>query len=153
MKVKEVNIGNGIVRLEVQPSCACERCVPTHVVDSIIRDVIMQKNARNTSCNVCEPRMSMTRVPKFGMPTSTINREPDGIDVHVDRPLRENFRSHMSWADAMAKYRTLEMVAKECDWECKEPMQTLPNYRNFSVCRHTDEDLLDELWVCGLLDD
>ena len=50
-------------------------------------------------------------------------REPDGIDIHVDRPLKENFWSHSDWALAMAKYRTLEDVAKDCDWECCEPMK------------------------------
>ena len=49
--------------------------------------------------------------------------KPHGIDIHVDRPLRENFWSHRDWADAMAKYRTLEDVAKDCDWPCKEPMK------------------------------
>lgn len=149
MRVNEVNIGNGIVRFEIEPSCACERNIPTHVVDSIIKDVIKQKNLRGERPTVHCGCQTMTRVPKFSKPMVAMpRREPDGIDVHVDRPLRENFRSHRSWADAMAKYRTLEMVAKDCDWECREPMRTLPNYRNLSVLELVD-DMLDEhcIWI------
>ena len=119
MKVREVNLGGGLVRLIIEPTCSCERSIPTSVVDDIARDVFSRKH----TCCV---------EPKHNVCSCTPNREPDGIDIHVDRPLRENFRSHMSWCDAMAKYRTLERVAKDCDWECREPMKGTPNYRNFS---------------------
>lgn len=146
MKVSEVNIGNGIIRFEVEPSCICERNVPTHVVDNIIKDVIRQKNLRERQESRCFCQSTMTRIPEFREPSLAMPRcEPDGIDIHVDRPLRENFCSHRGWADAMAKYRTLEMVAKDCDWECKEPMRTLPNYRNFASCMIMD-DMCDEPW-------
>ena len=53
-------------------------------------------------------------------------REPDGVDIHVDRPLRENYFSHHKWAVDMANYRTLIDCAKKCDWPCKEPMKGVP---------------------------
>lgn len=147
MKVSEVNIGNGIIRFEVEPSCICERNVPTHVVDNIIKDVIRQKNLRERQESRCFCQSTMTRIPEFREQHCTMpRREPDGIDIHVDRPLRENFCSQHSWADAMAKYRTLEMVAKDCDWECREPMKTLPNYRNFSNCDFDETMFEDEYW-------
>ncbi len=136
MKVSEVNIGNGIVRLDFEPTCPCERNFPTHVMDSIAKDIFKRRQNGNTSCTEVPSfsRPTFTPMPQFNpCPSTSWDREPDGIDVHVDRPLRENFSSHRSWADAMAKYRTLERVAKDCDWECKEPMQTIPNYRNLNT--------------------
>lgn len=133
MRIKETVLGNGLSRLDVEPMCSCERNIPTHVVDDIMRDIIKRKR-----CGQTEPRCETPRwgAPRWERPTVTEtprwertcipqrpNREPDGIDVHVDRPLRENFCSHHDWAIAMAKYRTLEDVAKDCDWECREPMK------------------------------
>lgn len=132
MRIKETILGNGLTRLEVEPMCSCERNIPTHVVDNIMRDIVNRKR-----CGHVEPRCvttwnrprfaepCCTNIPKFTRPCvpQRPNREPDGIDVHVDRPLRENFRTHHDWALAMAKYRTLEDVAKDCDWECREPMK------------------------------
>lgn len=139
MKIRETVLGNGLSRLDVEPICSCERNIPTHVVDDIMRDIIKRK--RNYTC--CERKVNHpwldechTEVPRFTRPTlceaprwnrpcapTKPNREPDGIDIHVDRPLRENFCSRHDWALAMAKYRTLEDVAKDCDWECREPMK------------------------------
>ena len=133
MKVKVTNIGGGLKRLELEPLCSCESFVPTHVVDNIMRDVIHREN------RVAIPTPTVRRFERPFVPqkpcacTSTRRQienawrdtpnEPHGIDIHVDRPLRENFWSHRDWADAMAKYRTLEDVAKDCDWPCKEPMK------------------------------
>lgn len=134
MKVREVNLGGGLVRLIIEPTCSFERSMPTSVVDNIARDVFSRKH----TCHV-EPKHNAFRC----MP----NREPDGIDIHVDRPLRENFRSHISWCDAMAKYRTLERVAKDCNWECREPMKGTPNYRNLSEPKCVvDEDWIGPNW-------
>lgn len=60
------------------------------------------------------------------MPRQT--REPDGVDIHVDRPRRENYWSHHKWAVDMSNYRMLIDQAKKCDWPCKEPMKGVPNY-------------------------
>ena len=142
MRVEKINLGNGVFRLVVTPMMACENNIPTHVVDEMVKDVIRQEKGCASRFN--EP--CCTRVPRFEEPKPWFNRpccehvvrpmampkpnrEPDGIDVHVDRPLRENFYTHHDWAVAMAKYRTLEDVAKDCDWKCKEPMKgTHPNY-------------------------
>lgn len=116
MRVKEVLLTNNLVRLEIEPTCSFERNIPTHVVDDIMRDVIRRKN------NTCNCGTSWQR-PCVATPPPAPRREPDGIDIHVDRPLRENFSSHIAWCDAMAKYRTLEHVAKDCNWPCREPMK------------------------------
>lgn len=81
-----------------------------------------------------------TNVPRFTRPCVTQRplKEPDGIDVHVDRPLRENFCTHHDWALAMAKYRTLEDVAKDCDWECREPMKGVTERPWQKPCLHTE---------------
>lgn len=131
MRVKEVNLGKGLSRLEVEPTCFCERNIPTHVIDDIMRDIIEKKkrgdvNNRETCFRENRRSFLQQKVEQCWNPTRTPNREPDGIDVHVDRPLRENFRSHFAWADAMAKYRSLEQCAKDCDWPCKEPMRGMP---------------------------
>ena len=123
MRVKEVNLGNGLVRLVVEPTCTCERHIPTHVVDEVMKDIVRRKKCEHTTHTNPWGHTHCTQVPTFTRPTVTPNREPDGIDVHVDRPLRQNFRTHHDWAVAMAKYRTLEDVAKDCDWECREPMK------------------------------
>lgn len=141
MRIKEINLGNGVFRLVAEPMTVCERNIPTHIVEEMIKDVIRNKKGcvrveeprgfEPKRC--CETRPWERPVHNFGCveprPMPKPNREPDGIDVHVDRPLREKFYSHRSWADAMAKYRTLERVAKDCNWECREPMKgTHPNY-------------------------
>lgn len=56
------------------------------------------------------------------------SREPDGIDIHVDRPRRENYYSHKAWVKDMAEYRMLIDQAKKCDWPCREPLQGVPSY-------------------------
>lgn len=163
MRIKETPLGNGLLRLEVEPMCSCERNIPTHVVDNIMRDIVRRK--RNGCVeNRCEtpwnrPRFSepcCTNIPKFThlcVVPQRPNREPDGIDVHVDRPLRQNFRTHHEWALAMAKYRTLEDVAKDCDWECREPMKGVQERPwGHSCCQETnrfweeDEDDWCEEW-------
>lgn len=144
MRVKEINLGNGLSRLEVDDCFG--RTLPTHVVDEIMRDIVARKRREGTrgvqtsaSCECCG-RSTMTSRSPFTMGSTTISRnpfmnrredtpfrdtlrEPDGIDIHVDRPRREIFCTHREWAEAMAKYRTLEDVAKDCDWPCKEPMK------------------------------
>lgn len=62
---------------------------------------------------------------------ATPMREPDGIDIHLDRPRPEMFRSYGRFADAMGKYRAIERLAHEADWPCREPMQTCaePRFR------------------------
>lgn len=117
MKVTPVRLANNLVRLEIEPTCPFEKNIPTHVVDDIMRDVIRRENNHTCTCGAPWER------PRVAVPPTPPRREPDGIDIHVDRPLRENFRSHHAWCDAIAKYRTLEHVAKDCNWPCKEPMK------------------------------
>ena len=137
MKVEVINLGGGLKRLVLEPQCSCESNVPTSVVDRIMRDVISRENAQRPCVVNQRPWVNRPcvapKAPWSSANMSTKRRieeawrdtpnEPHGIDIHVDRPLRENFWSHHEWADAMAKYRTLEDVAKDCDWPCKEPMK------------------------------
>lgn len=169
MRIKETPLGRGLSRLEVEPMCSCERNLPTHVVDEIMRDIIDRKRCGCVE-HRCEnpwnrPRFTepcCTNIPRFTRPCVTPqrpNREPDGIDVHVDRPLRHNFRTHHDWALAMAKYRTLEDVAKDCNWECREPMKGVTERPWSKPCCHQeplrtrvvievedDEDEFDDFW-------
>lgn len=140
MKVNEVNVGGGVVRLEVVPTFWGES-IPCHVADRVMKDVIERKSKRvePTVCHAhrCTSTVSapvspwvsshtrMTDKVRQELAWRDTSREPDGIDVHVDRPRKENFWSHKQWADAMAKYRTLEDVARACDWECREPMKSV----------------------------
>jgi hypothetical protein len=138
MRVNETNLGGGVVRLEVVPTF-CGEFIPTHVVDAVMKD-FMTRKSRNVERKVEQPTHCKCGcdVRRTNMPWETTNltprqreelawrdtdREPDGIDVHVDRPRQEMFRTRHSWADAMAKYRTLEDAARACDWECREPMK------------------------------
>jgi hypothetical protein len=148
MRVKETNLGGGVIRLEVVPTF-CGEFIPTHVVDQIMRDVMTRKSIE------CKPKVETHRcncghVGLPNMPWANKNltprqreelawrdtsREPDGIDVHVDRPRKEKFCSQRSWADAMAKYRMLEDAARACDWECREPMKgTIEQPKNTWTC-------------------
>ena len=147
MRVNEVNLGNGLIRLNVEPTCGCERNVPTHVVDEIMRDIIRRKNSNPCDCGCRHNTM-------FNRPTVATQREPDGIDIHVDRPLRENFCSHHSWADALAKYRTLEHVAKDCNWPCKEPMKTVEKpCRPQATWNHTPKMFTQPRQIVDTFDD
>ena len=137
MKVKEVNVGGGVVRLEVVPTFWGET-IPTRVADRVMEDFIERK-AKAAAPRVCSHvNRSISAAPVSPWVTSHTRmtdkvrqelawrdtpNEPHGIDVHVDRPLRHNFLSHKGWADAMAKYRMLEDAARACDWECREPMK------------------------------
>jgi hypothetical protein len=53
------------------------------------------------------------------------DREPDGIDAHVDRPLRQNYPSNGSFEHDMRLYREFERAVKKCDWPTREPMKGL----------------------------
>lgn len=72
-------------------------------------------------------------------PMVDMDREPDGVDIHVDRPRIENYYSRHEWAHDMANYRMLIDQAKKCDWPCKEPMKGIPNYVS-----HIQRDWYDE---------
>lgn len=128
-RISTENIGGGIHRITVEGN----EYLPTHVADDIARDVFRRENERetNTWTSSCCGRVGRTvSTPTFNRPTVP-NREPDGIDVHVDRPRRENYGG-ISWVanDAyqrdLAKYRILERVAKDCDWPAREPMKGAP---------------------------
>ena len=162
MRVKETNLGGGVVRLEVVPTF-CGEFIHTNVVDQIMRDVMTRKSRE------CKPKVETHRcncghvgLPNMHLANKNLtprqreelawrdtSREPDGIDVHVDRPRKEKFCSQRSWADAMAKYRMLEDAARACDWECREPMKGTIEQpkKTWHRCEQHDcvDDLVEEL--------
>ena len=152
MRIKETVLGGGLSRLDVEPMFCGEESLPTSVVDEIMRDIIKRKkNGETCDCHRHESdwNLSMTNVPTFGRPSvsnrchcEAPNREPDGIDVHVDRPLRGNFRTFGEWNRAFEKYRNLEKAAKQCDWECREPMKGMEQHPCFDdePCFKCEED-------------
>lgn len=111
MEVKFMPLGNGVERIVVTKSCN-EQFIPQHVLKQIVDDAICQR--QNEERRVRFDNSNYRMQP---------NREPDGIDVHVDRPLRENFPNYRSWERAISNYRNLEYAAKRCDWPCREPMR------------------------------
>lgn len=159
MKVDVKNLGCGLFRLEPTPT-VCGEFFPSHVMDMVMKDVIMKEREKRQAPTPCTRNcFSRPQETCCGRPSWNTNHslepkrrsyeeldalkrfgEPDGIDVHVDRPLRENFISHKDWAIAMAKYRTLEDVAKDCDWECREPMKGTDFYRSAPTCSCGWED-------------
>lgn len=148
MRVNVTELGGGLTRLDIEPTCGCEpRIIPTHVADDIMRDVVRREKScaqtprwsRPVATRPCCPTFVPTASWERPLPTPP-NREPDGIDIHVDRPQRQNYGG-IPWAaeDAyrkdLAKYRSLEALAKKCDWPAREPMKGAPNYRNLSAQR------------------
>jgi hypothetical protein len=172
MKVEKTNLGGGLYRLDLVRTACWENLdvVPQHVKDSIMKDVITrekngcvktQSSNWNRCCADVRPcGWNRPTVDKFEPKKRSYaeldalrrHGEPDGIDIHVDRPLRENFGSLDSWARAMAKYRTLEDVAKDCDWECREPMKGTDFYQSpFAKPSRVEESWVDD--VCWFDDD
>lgn len=150
MRVKETNLGGGVVRLEVVPTFRGER-IPTHVVDRVMEDVVRNKSRvempnRHALSGLNSPHRPfgthkcLTERHRAELAWRDTSREPDGIDIHVDRPRKENFWSHKAWAEAMAKYRTLEDVARDCDWECREPMKGTNACHKHACCCHNHLD-------------
>jgi hypothetical protein len=153
MKINEVKIGNGISRFEVEPQVPSEKNVPQHIIDLMIEDIIKQKNGSAAHSYDLDSTTNATKAPIYSYDyddepdygdeeeddewgweaEKAPNREPDGIDIHVDRPLREKFATYGSWVDAIAKYRSLERLAHECDWPCKEPMKGVTEEPRFSA--------------------
>lgn len=60
-------------------------------------------------------------------PVHDFTREPDGVQINVDRPRTENFSSRRTWAEAMANYRMLIDQAKKCDWPSRVPENIPPH--------------------------
>ena len=133
MKINVINVGDGIKRMEIETSFGEPSRVPTHIADDIMRDVVRRERNGQNVCT-CQ-RIAIPAEPAFAQTTSwnrplptPPNREPDGIDVHVDRPQRSMYGG-VSWAaeDAfrrdMSKYRSLEALAKQCNWPAREPMK------------------------------
>lgn len=106
-----------------QEECKCCHCKE-----------LIEENKRCVS-NDETPKTKFTTAPKCETSeksafeyTPDFTREPDGVDIHVDRPRRENYYSHKAWAKDMAEYRMLIDQAKKCDWPCREPLQGVPSY-------------------------
>lgn len=117
MKIQAKHIGSNVVKIQTDP---VDAFVPEEVLRTIARDAI---NEPPCACATNHERWGCcTDMPMYDEPMMT--REPDGIDAHIDRPLRHNFGSFDAWQRALRKYRNAEDAIKACDWECREPMQT-----------------------------
>lgn len=53
------------------------------------------------------------------------DREPDGIKIQVDRPLRENFRTNSEFTLAKMRYNRLIDAAEDCDWPLRNPKELI----------------------------
>lgn len=162
MKVNVTNLGGGLTRLDIEPTCSCEpRVIPTHVADDIMRDVVKREKNGNGTSRWSRPVATRPCCPTF-TPTTTWDRPlptprvESGFDAHIDRPNRSNYGG-IPWAaeDAyrkdLAKYNRALSAVKECNWPCKEDlngvprglsqhnpnphtqMVGVPNYRNLSA--------------------
>lgn len=148
MRVKETVLRPGLSRLDYEPMSSRERNIPVSVIDEIMMDIIDRKERGEARC--CNdwddlPTYEPTREKKTNCcccnkeTRKTPNSEPDGIDVHCDRPLIENYDSYCDYREDLKKYRELERAAKACDWPCKEPMRGLENAKWVSDCTHDEE--------------
>jgi len=82
-------------------------------------------------------------------------REPDGICVQVDKPLRSNYayttRGTIKFNEDMGKYRNLEKAAKACDWANRGPItETVPcESRTVRAPRATRTETRELKWCEG----
>ena len=162
MRIKDVDLGGGLFRLEVEPTHCCENIhnVPTHVMDDIMRDVAHRVGNKQNDC--CCHRQERTWLNGMPRPTEHPMREADGIDIHVDRPRREMYGgwdADYGFRKDLQKYRQLEQLAKECNWPCREPMKCAPQVpqtpqrcececEDWFEDEFTLRDLLEEFFEC-----
>lgn len=143
MKVLFKEIGNGVERIEVVFNPNERKQMPQHAFEHMINDAINQRRCEDFSRREVEDFVSRISRPVvrpmmrdwdikreisdelmdlFDINPQVLSREmrpmeePHGIDIHVDRPQRQNFRSFYEWDDAMTRYRNLETSAKLCSW-------------------------------------
>ena len=165
MRIKDVNLGGGLFRLEVEPTHCCENVhnVPTHVMDDIMRDVTRRVgNKQHNDCCNQSPRAERPWLNGMPRPMQKPMREADGIDIHLDLPRREMYGgwdAEIGYQRDLKKYRQLEQLAKECNWPCREPMKGAPQVPQTPQrcgCECEDDfeeeltlrDLLEELFGC-----
>ena len=138
MRIKDVNLGGGLFRLEVEPTHCCENVhnVPTHVMDGIMRDVAHRLENKQSNCCSNRQERPWLEAPRFNEVNKDFTRPlpfegaEDGIDIHVDKPRREMY-GNGAWDEQMfhndtAAYNELKKAAKRCDWPCREPMKCAP---------------------------
>lgn len=146
MRISDVNVGNGVFRLNVEPTSWSENVnrIPTHVMDEIARNVATRlRNEQNKNTWVTPtwsaPTCTCQRTPSWAEGTPTWDArptvpqrpmgEPDGFDAHIDRPKRENYGgigADWGFRNDLRKYNKALEAVKECNWPCKEPMKNAP---------------------------
>lgn len=129
MRIEVNEIGNGLVRINAVDSFN----VPVSILDEAAKD-IMRRRKNGDMGHTCTPRSTWG----CGCSQPTPNREPDGIDVHVDRPQRQNYAGNPYLAEKafnkdMSKYRSLEAIAKSCNWPCKENLHCAPTAQHVAA--------------------
>lgn len=94
----------------------------------LFEDDFTVENVRETKPCGCGCRCNTpTFRPQPRKPEFDFTREPDGVQINVDRPREEKFASRKKWAEAMANYRMLIDQAKKCDWESRIPENIPPH--------------------------
>ena len=89
--------------------------------------------------NVAPVRQSVMPRKRFVVDESEVETgEPDGISVRVDRPRMANYTNFGKFTEDLAKYKSLERAAKDCDWM---------NRDETCECECQDDDFDDD--VCG----
>ena len=119
MRVKDSYLGNGLHRLDVEPMFPNETDnIPQDVIDNMMMDIIVN-GAQSAAKNNCADSYAKNECAWYQNRTDEVkfSNKPDGIVVQVDRPKQEYFDTYREWSAAMDKYRTLERLADECDWE------------------------------------
>ena len=149
MRIKDVNLGGGLFRLDTEPTRCGEdvRNVPTHVMDDIMRDVVRRMENKRVNDWDDDFEDDFTEEPWVEAPRfNEVNKDftrplpfdgaEDGIDIHVDKPRREMYGgwdAEYGFHKDMKAYNRLKEAAKECNWPCREPMRGTPNYVNHNV--------------------
>lgn len=138
MRIQDVNLGGGLHRLVAEATCYGEnvQCVPTHVMDDIMRDVVRKSHGVRPTCGCgahTQPRDAYGRFlptrPTCGCAPQPIVTRGEGINIKVDKSQRAmygGFDAEYGYQKDMAAYRNLERAAKACKWP---NVSDLPNYR------------------------
>lgn len=133
MKITDVNVGNGVFRLDMTPTHWGENLntIPTSVMDEIARDVASRlrgEQNRSCTCGCHKPTWAVSSTPQW-TPQPRPMAEPDGFDAHIDRPKRENYGgwdAEWGFQNDLRKYREAERAVKACTWPNREPMKGAP---------------------------
>lgn len=108
--------------ITVEEGMPSQKTVARQMVDTMIKDMF-DLNDCDMAAMFGEVKQDCRCSKKYKPNMFVPMGEPDGIDIHVDRPLPHMFEYDFQFRNAMAVYRELERLAHEADWPCREPMR------------------------------